>query len=242
MRVKLIPTLFTLPALVALVWLGVWQLQRLEWKQDLLDRLQDRADRTPVAMPDPLPRATAPDMDAWEFRSVRMTGEFLHDREVHLLNRSLNGNPGLHVLTPFRRRDAGPGEPEILLVNRGWVPFEMKDQAARADGLPTGEQTVQGLMRFPRDTTALQRVFLPPNEPHNNMWYSMNMAAMATRIGADLPDFYIVDGNDRGPWRYPVGRQWRLDIRNDHLHYALTWFALAIALAVIYVLYHRRTP
>jgi len=62
---------------------------------------------------------------------------------------------------------------------------------------------------------------------------------MGTQIGASLPNFYVVDGNDMVPGLFPVGRQWRLDIPNNHLQYALTWFFLAIALAVIFVLYHR---
>lgn len=230
---KLIPTLFTIPALITLIALGVWQLQRLEWKETLIERLTTRAEAPAEGLP---PGDLS--LEEWEFRKVMMRGHFLHDQELFLLNRSLNGNPGLHVITPFRRTDV-PNAP-IVLVNRGWVPFEGKDRSLRPDGLIPGETTVEGLVRFQRPITGLQRVFLPPNEPENNVWYSIDQGEMASALEEPLTNFYVVDGNNQVPGKFPVGRQWTLDIRNNHLEYALTWFFMAIVLSVIYVLFHRQ--
>ena len=230
---KLIPTLFTIPALIALIALGVWQLQRLEWKETLIDRLTTRA----TAQAESLPPGNL-SLDEWEFRMVTMSGHFLHEQELFLLNRSLNGNPGLHVITPFRRTDV-PNNP-IVLVNRGWVPFEGNDRSLRPDGLIPGETTVEGIVRFQRPITGLQRVFLPLNEPENNVWYSINKAEMSSVVGEPLVNYYVVDGNDQVPGQFPVGKQWTLDIRNNHLEYALTWFFMAIVLSVIYVMFHRQ--
>lgn len=229
---KLIPTLFTIPALVALLSLGIWQLQRLEWKETLIERLQTRSEAAPMALP-----LGDLELEDWEFQRVTLTGRFLHDGEIHLLNRSLNGNPGLHVLTPFQRSDDPDGP--LVLVNRGWVPFDRKEQDVRRQGLVEGEVALEGIVRFQRPITGLQRVFLPLNEPDNNIWYSVDQAEIAQRLDARIGNFYVVDGNDAVPGTYPVGKQWSLDIRNDHLSYAITWFLLAIALAVIYILYHR---
>lgn len=229
---KLIPTLFTIPAMIALLTLGIWQLQRLEWKETLIDRLQTRVEADAIALP-----LGALDLEEWEFRRVTLTGQFQHDREVHLLNRSLNGNPGLHVLTPLQRADDPDGP--LVLVNRGWVPFDRKDQSNRAEGLVDGQVTVNGIVRFQRPITGLQRVFLPLNEPANNIWYSADSDEITTALGTPVENFYVVDGNDAVPGTYPVGKQWSVEIRNDHLSYAITWFLLAAALAVIYVLYHR---
>ncbi|MEQ8602411.1 MAG: SURF1 family protein [Marivibrio sp.] len=233
-RPKLIPTLFTIPSVIVLVWLGVWQLQRLEWKEELIDKLQSRA----VAEAVDLPATPALDREEWEYRKVEAEGVFLHEEEFYLLNRSLNGNPGIHVLTPLKRTDVD-GE-QTILVNRGWVPFDKRERETREQGLIDGAVTVEGILRFPREVTGLQRVFLPENEPQNNMWYDPNLDQMEAELAAELPNYYLVDGRDETPGLYPVSRQWRLDIRNDHLQYALTWFFLAIALAVIYVVYHRR--
>lgn len=232
-RPKLVPTLITIPSLIILMALGIWQLQRLEWKETLIDRLQSRAEAAPESLP---PGALA--IDEWEFRRVTLTGHFLHDQELHVLNRSLNGNPGLHVFTPLRRTDVPDGS--VVLVNRGWVPFDRKEIEARPDGLTTGEVTVNGIVRFQRPMTSLQATFTPENDPAKNMWYSISLPQMAETAAMPLTNYYIVDGNDAVPGLFPVGRQWTLDIRNDHLQYAITWFGLALGLLVIYVLYHRQ--
>ena len=232
-RPKLLPTLFTIPALIALIGLGVWQLRRLEWKETLIDRLQSRAEAAPESLP-----PGDLNIAEWEFRRVTLTGHFLHEDELHLLNRSLNGNPGLHVITPFRRTDVTHAP--AVLVDRGWVPFALKDKKTRKDGLIGGEVVVEGIVRFQRPITGLQRVFLPENEPANNMWYSIDAAQMSVQTGYPVTNYYVVDGNTDVPGTYPVGRQWTLDVRNDHLQYAITWFSLAAALAVIYVLFHRQ--
>ena len=232
-RPKPIPTLISLAALIVLIGLGVWQLQRLTWKETLIDRLQSRAEMSAESLP-----PGDLDLEEWEFRRVTLVGQFLHDQEMHLLNRSLNGNPGLHIITPFRRTDV-PDAP-LVLVDRGWVPFDAKDPSTRKEGLITGEVTVEGIVRFQRPITGLQRVFLPENEPDRNMWYSVDVPEMESVRGEPFANFYVVDGNDAVPGGYPVGHQWTLNIRNDHLQYALTWFALAVGLLVIYVISQRR--
>ena len=230
---KLIPTLFTIPSLIILIGLGVWQLQRLEWKETLIDRLMTRAEAPAESLP---PGDLT--LEEWEFRMVSMSGHFLHEQEMFLLNRSLNGNPGLHIITPFRRTDVPNGP--IVLVNRGWVPFAGKEASLRSDGLIAGEITVEGLVRFQRPITGLQRVFLPENEPQNNVWYAIDKGQMAEFIEEPVVNFYVVDGNNQVPGQFPVGKQWTLDIRNNHLEYALTWFFMALALSVIYVMFHRQ--
>ena len=72
------PTLFTVPALIALIALGSWQIQRLYWKAELIDKLQERSDKAPVALPTGLEN-----VEAFEFRRVVVTGEFLHE-PMHL--------------------------------------------------------------------------------------------------------------------------------------------------------------
>lgn len=226
-RPKLAPTLITIPAFCILVALGVWQLHRLEWKENLIDNLKARSTDTAVEAP-----VKIDDLPAWEFRHVTMKGHFDNAHEFFIINRSLHGNPGVHVFTPFVRSDAD----QTVLVNRGWVPFEKRDRKDRMEGLIEGETTVDGIIRYAKG----QGLFTPDNEPQNNAWFFVEPEAMSKIAGADLPQWYVVDGNDKVPGLYPVGRQWRLDIRNDHLQYAITWFSLAVVLLVIYVVYHRK--
>lgn len=226
-RLKLVPTLCVVPMLAILLGLGVWQVQRHAWKSDLIEKLRTRAESTAIPL-----ALDISDLDALEFQRVRVTGQFLHDKELYLLNRSLNGNPGLHILTPLQRADGG-----VIMINRGWTPFEKKEPASRMKGQLAGPVTVEGivrLMKAPND-------FMPDNEPDKNTWFYWDATAMAAAVGAKkVPPYYIMAVKDPAAGMYPVGHQWRLDIRNNHVEYAITWFSLAIALVVIFVVYHRQ--
>ncbi len=226
-RPTLWPTLFTIPAVAALVALGVWQLERLSWKEELIGRLQARSTEAPVPL-----EGAGDDPSALEFRRVTVTGTFLHDKELFLLDRSREGRPGLHVLTPLRRPDGG-----VVLVDRGWIPFERRDPATRREGQVSGVVTVEGIVRLAKGPG----LFTPDNEPDKNLWFYVDPVAMAQAIGVDrLPPYYVLSADRNVPGGWPRGGQWRIDLRNDHLQYAITWFALAAALIVIYIAYHRR--
>jgi surfeit locus 1 family protein len=226
------PTVFTIPAIALMLGLGVWQLDRLAWKTDLIAEIQSRLAAPPAPLGDVLAEAGGA-LAGVQFRRVSVTGEFLNDRELYLAARSMNGNPGYHVMTPFRQADGG-----TVLVDRGWVPVDRKLPAARADGQLAGPQTLDGVIRLPRAGKAW---FQPDNEPQNNMWFWIDLPAMAAHAGAgDAAPVYLDAGPAENPGGFPIGGQTRVNLPNDHLQYAITWFALAVILAVIYVIYHRR--
>src|ERR1051326_8167134 len=110
------PTVFTVPAVLLMLGLGVWQIGRLQWKEGLI---AERTERT-TAPAIPLPEDGANLANA-EYRHVSLTGEFLHDKEMFLGARSLNGNPGYHLVTPFRLPNN-----RVVLVDRGWIPLDRK--------------------------------------------------------------------------------------------------------------------
>ena len=214
--------------LIALLSLGTWQVQRYGWKSDLIAKLQSRSDSTPAA----LPGADAKPDDI-EFLRVRATGTFAHEYEFFLFGRSLRGRPGLHVLTPLRRAD-GKG---YVLIDRGWVPFERRAPATRVKGQIEGEVTFEGIVRIARGPG----MFTPENDIAGNNWYFVDPVSMARKaqIGS-LSGYYVLSGAKDTPGGYPAPRQWRIDIRNHHVEYAITWYLLAVALVVIFVLYHRQ--
>ena len=227
-RPKLWPTLFTVPALIALVFLGSWQVNRLHWKDTLIERLQERSTEAPVALP-----TRIADVEAYEFRRVSVTGEYLHDKEFYVINRSLNGKPGLNIVTLLKRADDGGH----ILINRGWVPFEKRDPQTRLKGQVKGNIIVEGIVRLAKGPA----MFTPKNEPHNNTWFYIDPSSMTATAGLPpLQDYYILAAN-KSPGDVPVGHQWRVDLPNNHLYYAITWFALAFGLLVIYIVYHRQT-
>ena len=222
---KLWPTLFTIPALITLIGLGSWQLDRLYWKDALIERLQQRSTAEAIDLP-----RWIENLELLEFRRVTVTGEFLHDHEFYLFNRSLKGKPGLNVITPLKRAD-GVGH---VLVNRGWVPFENRDPKTRAKGQIKGDVIIEGIVRLARGPG----IFTPENEPHNNTWFFVDPSNMSA--SAKLPSLqgYYLLAADQSPGGLPVGHQWRVDLPNDHLQYAITWFALAFGLLVVYIPFH----
>jgi surfeit locus 1 family protein len=228
-RPRLAPTLFTIPIVAVLVALGVWQLQRLEWKSRLIAQRAAAVAAMPVQPPQTLAEARA-----MEFRLIIDDGVFLHDKEIHLNAIAPKGEAGFDVLTPLREADG-----RVVFVNRGFVPTELKDPTRRPAGQLAGTVRVSGLLRVPRDTKPSW--FTPDNRPDRNDWFWIDLPAMATADGlANLAPFYIDADPTPNPGGWPKGGVTPLALPNDHLQYAITWFSLAVALVVIYLLYHRR--
>lgn len=227
------PTVFTVPAIAIMLGLGIWQLDRLAWKTDLIAEIQSRIAAPPAPLDTVLAEAGG-DLGGIQFRRVSVAGAFLHGQEMYLAARSMNGNPGYHVMTPFQLEGGG-----VVLVDRGWVPYERKLAETRAEGQVEGPMALDAVIRLPQ---AAKAWFQPDNEPANNMWYWTDLAAMRAQAGlpAEGPEIYLEAGPGANPGGFPIGGQTRVNLPNDHLQYAITWFALAVILAVIYVIYHRR--
>lgn len=230
LRPLLWPTLISLPILVLCLALSVWQMERREWKRDILDRIAANQSAAPIALDallsggDPLRR---------EYGKVAMSGTFLHDKEFHLAARSRGNDVGIQVVTPLRT-DKG----QIVLFDRGWVPSERKDPAKRAEGQIEGTAKLVGVVR----RTQVQRQFAPDNVPDKNVWFTVDVPLMRKLAGGSpdpaLDTFFLEADANRNPGGLPIGGQTQLDIPNDHLQYAITWFLLALALSGVYLSYH----
>ncbi len=219
------PTLMTAPAVLGALALGTWQVQRLHWKNELIAERQSRRDAPPL---EKLPERFDPARH--EFRKVRATGRFLHDKEMYLAARSLRGNPGYHVVTPLALFSGH------MLVNRGWIPLDRKSPGSRKPGNVEGEVAVEGYLRAETGPGW----FTPENEPARNFWFYVDIAAMARAHGlGKVEPFYIEAGQAENAGGFPVGGVTRFELPNDHLQYAITWFAMALIGGVIYLLYHR---
>lgn len=203
--------------------LGAWQVQRLAWKNDLITRIAQRVHADPVAAPaqERWPVLLA-DPAADEYRRVRLVGEFLHERE-QLVQAVTERGAGFWVMAPLRKTDQS-----VVWVNRGFVPSASMWQTIREASRCHGPATVTGLLRRAEPGGG----FLRHNDPMGGRWYSRDVAALSTASGlpADSVAPYFVDAGADTPCTTaegPVGGLTVLRFSNNHLVYALTWFALA---------------
>lgn len=223
------PTLWvTLAALAAcgvLLGLGTWQVQRLHWKEALIAERTGRMAAPVVALPADLSESAA-----LEHRRFAVTGRFLHRYELYLGSKTHRGQVGFRVVTPFELTDG-----RLVLIDRGWVPADRKDPAGRLAGQLDGPVTLEGVAR--RDGWKGSPWFRPDNQPDENYWFWVDLAAMAERIGRPdlVTPIYLEAAEAELPGGLPKGHPRAVELRNDHLQYAITWYALALALAVIYV-------
>jgi len=202
--------------------LGTWQVERRAWKLDLIARVDQRV-HAPAAAPPA--RAAWPQVNAAndEYRHVRVTGTFLHDKET-LTQASTRLGAGFWVLTPLRT-----AEGTVVLVNRGFVPPETRERASRAAAEAKGETTVSGLLRI----TEPKGGFLRKNDPAADRWFSRDVQAIAAARGLDNAAPYFIDAEadpSLSPETadYPVRGLTVIAFPNSHLVYALTWYGLAL--------------
>ena len=157
--------------------LGTWQIQRLGWKTDLISRFEDRLVLPPLPLPPRIDPAAIKDFD---YRRVTATGRLRHDQEMLIGPRILDGEDGYLVITPLEREGKG----STILVNRGWIRKDKRSQRVRAArsgaALPTGEVTIEGLLREPWK----KNMFTPDNKPEKGEFYFPDVEQMAAFVGS----------------------------------------------------------
>lgn len=223
-RSDIAATVATLLAFAVLVSLGVWQMQRLQWKEALIERMESRIAAPPVPLPTRIIRP-----DDWDFRPLRLQGRYRHEGSLYLAGRKHQGRLGYDLVTPLLR-ERGPA----VLVNRGWVPESWRnDPPIQGDG----SVAVEGVGRMPRAPGA----FVPDNDPLANSWFSMDLPGMAAAAGLDAvaPVYVVATAETPSPNAAPQPHRVAPDLPNNHLGYAVTWFSLAGVLVVIFVIYMR---
>ncbi|MBS0238853.1 MAG: SURF1 family protein [Proteobacteria bacterium] len=207
---------------IGLLALGVWQIERRAWKLDLIERVEERVHAAPQAAPGPAdwPSITA---KSDEYRRVTATGHFHNDRETHVTAVTNDGS-GYWVVTPLETTDGF-----TVLVNRGFVPPNKRDPASRAAGQTDGEVSVTGLLRL----TEPKGAFLRSNDPAAGRWFSRDVQAIAEARNLTKVAPYFIDADATpNPGGLPIGGLTVVAFHNNHLVYALTWFTLALMLAV----------
>lgn len=225
-KLPLIPTLFTIPALIVLLCLGSWQVKRLMWKNNLVAEISERSALQPLELP-----GSKIDIDSLRYRRVIATGHFLHDKEIHVFTgaREMRGEAGYNIVTPLENKDG-----TVVLVDRGWVPADKKDSANRPETLLKGEISILGMLQDGEK----KGMFTPQNDLARNLWFWIDIPAIAGFTGKPLENVYvraIEDKDISNP--LPIPGKATVEIRNDHLQYAIIWYSFAVILSVVYTIY-----
>ncbi|KAK3767298.1 hypothetical protein RRG08_050849 [Elysia crispata] len=218
--------------------LGTWQIQRRTWKLNLIQELEEKMLAEPVPLPSNLD-----DLKNMEYRKVKVRGTFDHSKELFIGPRTNANEPetmgsaraatvGVHVITPFKLSD----RTETILVNRGHVPFTARPQQLRQDGQIEGEVELVGVVRL----SDKRNLF--GNDPlKDGYWLTRDIHEMAD-IAETSPVFIDADlkSTVKGG---PQGGQTRVQLRNEHMTYIITWYALTVLTLWIWVRnYHSVKP
>jgi surfeit locus 1 family protein len=208
--------------------LGVWQLERLQWKLALIAEVNARTHAAPVTVD--VVRGLG---EAAQYRRVTLRGTFNHAQEDYVFATATGSDPVYHVLTPFLIADGTARH--WLMVDRGAVPKERLDPASREAGNVAGLTTVTGIWRTP-DAPGL---FTPAADVAHRVWYARDLAAMARTDGIALQAPVVIEADATpNPGGWPRGGQTVVEFRNQHLSYAVTWFGLALCLLGVWLAYN----
>lgn len=220
-------------ALVILLSLGTWQVERLQWKEALIAEIEARTATAPISLADVEVGAKAgKDID---YVRTTATGRFEHAHEQYFFATN-DGKVGYHVYTPLLLNDG-----RVLFVNRGFVPDELKDPDKRPEGQVAGEVTINGLARA--KLAAKPSWLVPDNEAYKPIYFWKDldeMAAQAAVPSDKLIPFFLDADATPNPGGWPKGGVTQVDLPNNHLSYAVTWYGLAAVLIVVAALAFRR--
>jgi len=203
------PLVFGIAGVAVLVGLGVWQVQRLAWKTEIIARIEERMAAAPVALP------AAPGPEADQYRRVRARGA-IGAEELHVYTSAPPRGVGYRVIVPLTLADG-----RRVLLDRGFVPIAEKDAARHH-----GPIAVEGALLWPRETDR----FTGAPDREANIWFARDVPLMAAALGTE-PVMIVVAASDdpAAPLPLPVTP----NIPNDHLEYAITWFGLAAVWTVM---------
>ncbi|RYG61353.1 MAG: SURF1 family protein [Alphaproteobacteria bacterium] len=220
---KAVFALLLLAATGLFLSLGLWQLQRLEWKSQLITTTQSNLTLPPIPAPSP----AIPLTPASAYTPVTVSGSYVSGKDTFVLASTRHGR-GYWVLTPLHTQTF------TVLINRGFIT--RAQQASLTT--PSGTVVVQGLLRLSEPAGTL----LQSNNPSQNLWYARHVSAIATHHNLTNTAPYFIDADATAPTP-PIGGLTVVHFRNNHLQYALTWFGMALlSLTGLGILLRRQRP
>ena len=195
--------------------MGTWQLYRLQWKQDLISQINRGLKSSPINYSKDINK---------NYQRVQLTGNFNPSFQIFLYSLNEKGKPGFDVITPFETNNK-----ENVLVNRGWIAKNLKNK------VPSNltSSSITGMLR----TANRKNLFTPENDLQENIWFYLNLNDVEKFTGKKFSKYivYLEDKNID----VPKPKKITIDIPNNHLKYAITWYAISISI-IFYYLYFRQ--
>ena len=197
--------------------LGTWQLYRLQWKMELISEITFGLNSTPI---------TYSNLIKKNYQRVVSEGSYNFKDQIYLYSLNEKGKPGFDVITSLETIGK-----EVVLVNRGWIPKELKE-FPEINSIQ-GSTKVTGLLR----KIYKANIFKPDNDIKDNIWFSVNLDDLEKFTGKKFSNFiiYLEDPDVKAP----SPRKITVDVPNNHLKYAITWYSIAISI-LLYYLYFRK--
>ena len=196
--------------------LGTWQLYRLQWKQDLISQIDQGLKSTPIKYSNKIKN---------DYQRVVLNGKYNYENQIYLYSLNAKGQPGFDVITPFKTIEG-----DNVLVNRGWINKEMKN---KTEINLSNKSEIYGLLR----KIIKKNIFKPENDTDKNIWFSININQIKKITGKNFSN-HVVFLEDN-VINLPVPKKITIDVPNNHLKYAITWYSISISI-LFYFLYFRK--
>ena len=215
MKHKLLFSVFIIFFIFVFIALGIWQIIRLNWKNNLILEIENSLKNPPVELTQ---------SNKQNYLKIKTSGNIDFEKQIYLYNLNDAGTPGFEVLNPILI------DGENYLLNRGWIPFEKKDMPEINMFDPNnivGTLKIQGR----------KNIFKPDNDISENYWFSLNREDILKFTGKKFSKYIIyLDGN----YQFPRPKKITANISNNHKKYAMTWFSLAISILLLYLYFRKK--
>ena len=215
MKNKFLFSVFVYFIISVLIGLGSWQIYRLNWKLDLIAEIENSLKNNPIE----LSKA-----DKKNYLRIKTSGLVDFDKQIYLYNLNDSGNPGFEVVNPIIVNN------ENYLINRGWIPFDKKNQP---EINLFDENNIIGTLKLQSKANS----FKPENDIEKNYWFTLDRNDIFSYTGKNFSKYIIYTDGD---YKTPKPKVITANISNNHKKYAITWFSMAISILLLYLYFRKK--
>lgn len=235
-RKWMLTTILVFLAIVVMVRLGIWQLDRLEQRRNFNAHYLQQIEAPTVEL---TPDNFELDLEGMEYRQIIARGDYDYNHEMAIRNQSWQGQAGVHLLTPLIISESN----HIVFINRGWIPLDAYQQGDWRDYHEGGNITIAGIIRSSQTAPTFGGRSDPPLQQGEirKAWNFVDIQSISKQINAPVIPIYIQQSPDPSRTDPPYQNKLVVEINEGpHLSYAIQWFIFSIILALGYPVYLQR--